>query len=220
MRGVHLPSPAVGSIADRSTAQLLAYVAAAVLVVVAGIRYLDPGGGDKPAAPVAIDGEAGAATADGSDEDGRLYVHVAGEVREPGLYRLSAGARVGAAIDRAGGVEPRADLSGVNLAAELQDGQQVLVPRRGTSTAVAPAPSPSATGAPTANAGAPAAPISLAQATADELDAGVDGIGPILATRIIEFRDEQGGVGAIDELEAVDGIGEERLADLRDALVP
>lgn len=54
----------------------------------------------------------------------------------------------------------------------------------------------------------------------EELDAGVDGIGPILATRIIEFRDEQGTVGAIDELEGVEGIGEERLADLREALVP
>lgn len=220
MRGAHLRSAAVGPIADRSKGQLLAYVAAAVLVVVAGIRFLDPGGGEQPAAPVAIDGGTGAAPADGLAERGRLYVHVAGEVREPGLYRLFPGARVGAAIDRAGGVERRADLSGVNLAAELQDGQQVLVPRRGSVTAVAPVPSPSATGAPTTDAGAPAAPISLGQATVEELDAGVDGIGPILATRIIEFRDEQGTVGAIDELEGVEGIGEERLADLREALVP
>jgi len=220
VRGAHLRSAAVGPIADRSKGQLLAYVAAAVLVVVAGIRFLGQGGEEQPAAPVAIDGGTGAAPADGSAEGGRLYVHVAGEVREPGLYRLFPGARVGAAIDRAGGVERRADLSGVNLAAELQDGQQVLVPRRGSVTAVAPAPSPSATGAPTTDAGAPAAPISLGQATVEELDAGVDGIGPILATRIIEFRDEQGTVGAIDELEGVEGIGEERLADLREALVP
>ena len=208
----------VGPIAERSKGQLLAYAAAAVLVVVAGIRYLDPGGDERAATPVTIAGETGAAPADGSAEGGRLYIHVAGEVREPGLYRLSPGSRVGAAIDRAGGVDQRADLSGVNLAAELQDGQQVLVPRRGSATAVAPAPSPSAT--PTTDPGGPAAPISLGQATVEELDAGVDGIGPILATRIIEFRDEQGTVGAIDELEGVEGIGEERLADLREALVP
>lgn len=210
----------MGPIADRSKGQLLAYAAAAILVLVAGIRYLDPGGGgEPPAAPVAIDGGPGATPADGASGDRRLYVHVAGEVREPGLYRLSTGARVGAAIDRAGGAEPRADLSGVNLAAELQDGQQVLVPRRGEAAAVAPAPSASPTGAPATDS-APAAPISLAQATAAELDAGVDGIGPVLATRIVEFRDEQGGVATIDELEGVDGIGEERLADLRETLVP
>ena len=220
MRSSDLRSGTVGPTADRSKGQLLAYAAAAILVVVAGIRYLDPGGEEQPAAPVAIDGDASAAPAEGADGGGRLYVHVAGEVREPGLYRLSAGSRVGAAIDRAGGIERGADLSGVNLAAELQDGQQVLVPTRGAAAAVAPAPASSAAGAPTTEAGAPAAPISLGQATAEELDAGVDGIGPVLAARIIEFRDEQGMVGAIDELEGVEGIGEERLADLREALVP
>lgn len=210
----------MGSIGDRNKGQLLAYAAAAVLVVVAGVRYLDPGGEEGAAAPVAIEGDTGATPADGSTGGARLYVHVAGEVREPGLYRLAPGSRVGAAIDRAGGVEHSADLSGVNLAAELQDGQQVVVPGRGSVTTPAPAAAPSSAGTATTDGGVPAAPISLGQATAEELDAGVDGIGPVLATRIIEFRDEQGTVGAIDELEGVDGIGEERLADLHEALVP
>lgn len=220
MRDARLRSGVMGPIADRSKGQLLAYAAAAVLVFVAGVRYLDSGSEQRPAAPVAIGGEADAAPVDGSPGGGRLYVHVAGEVREPGLYRLTPGSRVGAAIDRAGGVDRGADLSGVNLAAELQDGQQVLVPSRGQVAPVAAVPAPSTAGAPATDAGAPAAPISLGQATAEELDAGVDGIGPVLAARIIEFRDEQGAVGAIDELEGVDGIGEERLADLREALVP
>jgi competence protein ComEA len=206
----------VGPFADRS--RLVAFAVAAILLVVAAVRYLGPGGEEPPDEPVTID-EAGAGGADAPASAGeRLYVHVAGEVRDPGLYRLPPGARVGAAIDRAGGIERRADLSAVNLAAELQDGQQVLVPTRASGAAPAATTPPTAE-TPSTGAHA-AAPISLSQATPEELDAGVDGIGPVLAQRIVEFRDEQGGVGAIEELEGVDGIGEERIADLREALVP
>jgi competence protein ComEA len=134
---------------------------------------------------------------------------------------MPAGARVGAAIDRAGGTRPGAELAGVNLAAELQDGQQVVVPERGA----VPPPAAGAAAAPGASAtvageGAAAAPVSLAQATPEQLDASVDGIGPVLAARIIEFRDERGSVSSIDELVEVDGIGEARIATLREALVP
>ena len=212
----------MGALGERSKGQVLAYVAAVVLVAIAGVRYLS-GGDDHEAEPVAVDTNA---VADGAvetgTEGGRLYVHVAGAVEREGLYRLPAGARVGAAIQRAGGTTPAAELSGVNLAAELQDGQQILVPRRGEAPPLSVTGSPPATGSATSptGAGAPAAPISLAQATPEQLDATVDGIGPILATRIIEFRDEQGGVDSIEELREVDGIGDERLADLREALVP
>src|SRR5690242_3820349 len=67
----------------------------------------------------------------GSGEGGGgLVVHVAGAVRRPGVYKLRAGARVADAVERAGGARRRADLGAVNLAAELQDGRQVLVPLR------------------------------------------------------------------------------------------
>lgn len=210
----------MGSIADRSKGQVLAYVAAAILIAVAGFRYL---GGDDEAQPAPVSIEESSASADGNptgEEGGRLYVHVAGAVRRAGLYRLAAGTRVGAAIDRAGGIRAGADLSAVNLAAELQDGQQVVVPRRGaTPVAAAPGSLPTASSVASAG-GAPTAPVSLAQATPEELDATVDGIGPVLASRIVEFRDERGSVGSIDELREVDGIGEARLEALRDALIP
>jgi competence protein ComEA len=215
----------VGSNGERSRGQVLAYVAAAVLVAVAGFRYLG-GGEEEPAvAPVEIEeGASETASADGPDE-GRLHVHVAGAVRREGLYSLPAGTRVGAAIDRAGGTAPGAELAAVNLAAELQDGQQVVVPKRGAAPptvagGVGSASTASTTGAARGADGAPAAPISLAQATPEQLDASVDGIGPVLAAAIIEFRDENGSVTSIDELQEVDGIGEERLASLREALVP
>jgi competence protein ComEA len=200
--------------------RLLAYGAAAVLAVIAGVRFLGDTG-EPPPPPVAVDA-AGGDMADGGHRGGGVYVHVAGAVRREGLFKLPEGARVGAAIRRAGGPAPGADLSGVNLAAEVQDGQQVLVPKRGATPAAA-AP-PTSTGAtsttPSSTAGAPVAPVSLAQATPEQIDAAVDGIGPTLAARIIEYRDENGNVESIDELAQVDGIGETRIVDLREALVP
>ncbi len=211
----------MGSLGERSRGQILAYVAAAVLVAVAGFRYL---GGDEQtaSAPVEIEDPASEAGAAGGGDAARLHVHVAGAVREEGLYSMPSGARVGAAIDRAGGPTAGAELAGVNLAAELQDGQQVVVPRRGEVPAptAAGATGSTPTGTATGVAGADAAPISLAQATPEQLDASVEGIGPVLAAAIIEYRDENGSVRSIDQLQEVDGIGEERLATLREALVP
>jgi competence protein ComEA len=110
----------MGSSGERSKGQVLAYVAAAVLVAVAGFRYLG-GAEDEPAsAPVEIEDPASeAGTTGGGGDATRLHVHVAGAVREDGLYTMPSGARVGAAIDRAGGPTAGAELAGVNLAAEL-----------------------------------------------------------------------------------------------------
>lgn len=139
-----------------------------------------------------------------------MVVHVAGEVRRPGVYVLAEGDRVQRAVARAGGPRRRADLSGLNLAAPVQDGQQVIVPAR-----VAP-------GAPGAGAAAPAAaagPLSLSRATAEELDA-LDGIGPTLAARILEWRTRNGGFASVDQLIEVQGIGPTRLEALRPHVVP
>jgi competence protein ComEA len=140
-----------------------------------------------------------------------VYVHVAGRVIRPGLYRLAAGSRIATAIDRAGGPARGADLSAVNLAMRVQDGQQVLVPRRGTAP----------TGAPTGGQaeGAGGARLSLASATAEQLDQ-LDGIGPTLAKRIVDYREQHGGFRSIDELKQVEGIGEKRFKALKDSLGP
>ncbi len=188
---------------SRST--LLIWVVAAVLAVLAGMRLL--GGGEAAPPPVAIDRPAAGAPA-GAD----LYVHVAGAVRRPGLMRVPARARIAMALERAGGPTRRADLTLVNLAARLQDRQQIVVPERGASAGVG-------AGAGTADASGAAPPIHLSTATVEQLDA-IDGIGPTLAERIIEFRDGNGGFRSLDELSRVDGIGEKRLATLREALQP
>src|SRR5215217_8939051 len=135
---------------------LLCGLALLALVVLAVLYAGRGGGGAAPALEVRDAGGSG----------GALVVHVAGAVRRPGVYRLSTGARVADAVRRAGGARRRADLGAVNLAAELQDGRQVLVPLRvpggGAATAV---------GAVTV----PGVPLDLNTATVEQLDE-LDGI--------------------------------------------
>lgn len=171
----------------------------------------DDGGGAGAAVTqrAAGDGGGGAVSVQRADS-GKVTVHVAGAVRRPGVYRLSAGARVNDALRRAGGARGRADLAAVNLAAKLEDGRQVLVPER-----AAPAGGPGAAAVePGAGASAPAAPVNLNTATLEQLDT-LDGVGPGIAQRIIDYREQHGGFQRVDELAEVPGIGDKRLATLR-----
>jgi competence protein ComEA len=135
-----------------------------------------------------------------------LFVHVAGWVRNPGVYELQAGARVIDAIGSAGGPREGADLNALNLAALVIDAQQVLVPRRATVTQGGVGTVTSPTGA---------GQINLNSATAEELET-LPGIGEVLAQRIIEHRESNGPFTSVDELLDVSGIGEARLEDIRD----
>jgi competence protein ComEA len=182
--------------------QIAAWGLALLAVVLLGAWYLSRGGEPAAAAPAAIkvqDSDAGGGT---------VVVHVAGAVRDAGVYRLRAGARVNDALARAGGATPRADLSPVNLAAKVEDGRQVLVPRRVAASAV---PAPVGTAAP----GQPAVPVNLNTATLEQLDT-LPGVGPATAQKIIDYREEHGGFGSVDELGEVPGIGDVRLAALRE----
>jgi competence protein ComEA len=184
--------------------QLAAWVAAAVAVVVLGAWLLSRGGGAPPAPAAAIRVDDGG----GGRGDGKVVVHVAGAVRDAGVYRLRAGARVADAVKRAGGATRRADLSQVNLAAKLEDGRQILVPRRVAAVAAA---APAGTAPP----GTPAVPLNLNTATLEQLDT-LSGIGPATAQKIIDYREEHGGFGSVEELGEVPGIGDVRLAALRE----
>ncbi len=140
-----------------------------------------------------------------------VVVHVAGDVRRPGVVVLPAGSRVVDAIDAAGGARPRASLDSVNLARVLTDGEQVLVDGSGSATAPPSDPSlpvPPEPGVP------PAGPLDLNQASAGELDA-LPGIGPVLAARIVAFREQNGPFVSVDQLLEVSGIGPAVLADLQ-----
>jgi competence protein ComEA len=217
-------------VSDLDRPRLALYVALALAVCVLGARYLvaqasSPKPSPAGAGPAARDPEGGGAP-DGTSasvsveraDGGRVTVHVAGAVRRPGVYRLGAGARVNDALRSAGGPRGRADLTAVNLAAKLEDGRQVLVPER--AAAGAPAAGGGAAGAgggPSPPAGppgtAPAAPINLNTATLEQLDT-LDGVGPGIAQRILDYRQQHGGFGRVEELGEVPGIGAKRLATL------
>jgi competence protein ComEA len=204
---------------DRDRLRAAGWIAAAVLVAVLAVRAL--GGGDDESAAVSVEPDS-AESPPGASAPGPsgtpLLVHVAGEVRRPGVYRVPRGARIHDAVQLAGGLTRRAEQAGVNLVARVTDGQQVVVPRRGA--AAAPGPPGAASASPEGGAGGSAGPkVSLATATPEQLDA-IDGIGPTLARRIVEYREQHGGFRSIDELRQVEGIGEKRFESLREAVTP
>ena len=122
---------------------------------------------------------------------------------------LPEGARVADALARAGGPTRRADLTLVNLAAPVADGQQVVVPARASPRAAAGA-------APELGRGAK---VSLASATLDQLDA-LPGIGPVTAQKILDWRQTHGPLRSVDDLDAIPGIGPARVEQLRDLVTP
>ena len=188
---------------DIPSRQLALAVTAVVAVLVLGGWYVSRGGpAAAPAAPPAA-----ISVQDGGQGGGAVVVHVAGAVRAPGVYRMRADARVDDAVHRAGGALPRADLTQVNLAAKVEDGRQILVPRR-----VAAGAAPVAGTAPAAQ---PGVAVNLNTATLEQLDE-LPGVGPATAQKIIDYRQEHGGFGSVEELGQVPGIGDVRLASLRD----
>ena len=146
-------------------------------------------------------------------------MQVAGEVARPGVYRVPAGARVNEAVQRAGGLTRRADQAGVNLVARVQDGQQVIVPRRGAAGAAVASAGSGGGGAGAGGGGSSGGPVSLSSATVAQLD-GLDGIGPTLAQRIVDYRQTHGGFRSVDQLRDVSGIGDKRFEALRKAVTP
>jgi competence protein ComEA len=139
-----------------------------------------------------------------------VVVHAAGGVVVPGLHSVPTGSRVADVLAAAGGPAGDADLDRVNLAAPVVDGERVWFPRVGEA-----APPTPVAGTPPSGAVEPAGPVDLNSATADQLDA-LPGIGPSIAAAIVEHRERNGPFGAVDELLDVPGIGDAKLAQLRD----
>lgn len=185
-------------------------IVVAVTLVGAGLWYVRSL--PKPVAIAASSPAVGAtgtaAVASASPAGPPIIVDVTGWVREPGVYEFAPGDRVIDAVDRAGGAKPNADLSGLNLAAPLTDGTQVVVSKTGTAAAGATGSSGTA---------ATGGLININSASATDFEA-LSGIGEVLAAAIVDYRTENGPFAAVDDLEDVSGIGPATLEEIRDQI--
>jgi competence protein ComEA len=207
--------------ASLSRSQLLVYGAVAVTLLLVGARWIRSSDRSGTAAGgVGYPSTQGSASsASGSPDDsfslegegGDVVVDVTGAVANPGVYRMPAGSRVNDAVQRAGGATGKANVEGINLAARLSDGQQIVVPEKVAGS------SPAADAA--AGAASSEAPIGLGTATLEQLDT-IEGIGPVTAQKILEFRDQHGGIASLEQLDQIDGIGPATMEALRARLQP
>lgn len=191
---------------------VLALVVAAGIAVSAWWVVGDQSRPAPPSAQPAATAEPLVATEPSADvrptSGGEVTVDVTGKVRRPGIVVLDAGARVVDALAAAGGERTGVDLSSLNLARVLVDGEQIVVGEPGGTVPAVPAV-PSGTAPP----GAPVALVNLNTASQAELETLPD-VGPVTALAILSWREEHGGFTSVDELLEVDGIGEATLSNL------
>jgi competence protein ComEA len=178
---------------------VLVLVLAGVAVLVSALA---PRGSTATAAPPSTRSRA-VHTSDPSPADSpTAFVHVVGQVTHPGLYELPAGSRVVDAVAAAGGFTATADQVQLNLAQVIEDGQQIVVLAQGA----APVTSAGLAGA------SATVDINTADATALET---LDGIGPALAQRILDYRTAHGGFRTVGDLQNVPGIGPKKFAAIK-----
>lgn len=149
-------------------------------------------------------------------EGAEIIVHIAGAVQNPSIISIREGARLYEAVNQAGGLTEEADQSLVNLAQELVDGSQYIIPAQGDQPLSAEIANPAGQ---TVNKGTAGEgdKVNINTATAKELES-LDGIGPVLAERIIEHRDSVGSFRDINGLLDVKGIGTGKFEGIRDKI--
>jgi len=199
---------------ELNRSQIAVYGAVAVALLLLGARAIRAEGSNgssySSSSTSASNGAgSGSFTLHSGGSGGDVVVDVTGAVARPGVYRLPSGARVTDAVQRAGGATGGAMVEAINLAARLADGQQVVVPKK------APGGAPLTAAGTTGEEG----PISLGTATVEQLDT-IDGIGPVTAHDIVEFREQHGGLSSVDQLDQVSGIGPATMESLRARLQP
>ncbi len=152
-----------------------------------------------------------------SSSAAEVYVDVDGAVVRPGVYRLKEGARVSQALDAAGGLTVEADVTGLNRASKITDGQKIYVPTVGEQQAAAAVGGAESSAATTPGAGSSSGLVNINTASAAELQT-LSGIGPSMAQSIIDERTKNGAFASVDDLMRVSGIGEKKLAKIKDCI--
>lgn len=221
---------------DRWAGKLLGHkvVVVAMLVVIAmasGLAMASFGGASGGVTFERTDGASssvGSGSDDGTNDqnsdddspeasvDTEVYVDVDGAVASPGVYRLKDGARAAQAIEAAGGLTPDADVTGLNRATRVADGQKIYVPKVGEQSANAGG------GADDVAAASPGVSdatglVNINTANASELQT-LSGIGPSMAQSIIDERTQNGAFTSVDDLMRVSGIGEKKFAKIKDCI--
>jgi competence protein ComEA len=176
---------------DGRSIRPLFFIVGAILVVVLGLWFI---GRPAEIEPV-VTGVESELVLDSESSVAEVTVHVAGSVKNPGLYQLPVGARIADAITAAGGVNKKSAANSVNLAREVVDGEQILVGENSTGG--------------TTNG------ISINSASVSELE-DLPGVGPVIAARIVSYRNENGPFTSIDALGEVSGIGDSIMDSVRD----
>jgi competence protein ComEA len=192
---------------DISRSQVVVYGAVAAALLLVGVRAIRAeGGGGGPAEAVASPPSGGFTVASGG---GDIVVDVAGAGAAARGVSVAGGIPGGGRDRSRGRPARRGDCGGEHRAARLSDGQQVVVPSRESG------------GTPVGATGAAAeeGPLSLGSATVDQLDT-IDGIGPVTAQKIVEYRESHGGLSSVEQLDQVSGIGPATMESLRARLQP
>lgn len=153
------------------------------------------------------------------EEEVKMIIHISGEVKNPGIVTLEMGSRIMDAIKKAGGATSEADLTQVNLAYELQDGQKVYIPNKKEQVTEYITESSGNNviidGKNISNNEGNDTKVNINSANLNELDS-LPGIGPALAQRIIDYREQNGNFQSIEDLQNVKGIGDSKFSDIKD----
>jgi len=176
---------------DRRSIRPLFFIVGAVLAVVIALWFI---GRPSQIAPV-VAGVESELVLDSESSAIKVVVHVAGSVKNPGLYQLVAGSRIADAIEVAGGVTKKSAANSVNLARAVVDGEQILVGEN--------------------SSGGTGGRISINNASVSELE-DLPGVGPVIAARIVSYRETNGPFTSIDGLGEVSGIGDSIMSSVRD----
>lgn len=221
---------------DRWAGKLLGHkaVVMAILVVIAmasGLAMANLGGGAgdvsfertdgsgtlvEPGSGDASSGKTSEGSSPKASAAAEVYVDVDGAVVSPGVYRLKDGARVAQAIDAAGGLAPEADVTGLNRASKVTDGQKIHVPTVGEQASIAEAGVDGGASTASGVSGATGL-VNINTASAEELQT-LSGIGPSMAQSIIDERTKNGAFASVEDLMRVSGIGEKKLAKIKDCI--
>jgi len=180
-----------------------------LLAFAGGMKYAQQRNQESMAEQMAMQGKEAENSALAEEEN--IQVYVVGAVSKPGVYHLPAAARVYEAINMAQAL-PTANLSNINLAQKLDDGQAVVVPTQGEPNLALDGPTNPI------GIGTGSGKVNINQASPQELDEKLPGIGPAIAQRIVDYRESHGRFATADDLQEVSGIGEKKYAEIKELI--